>query len=70
MSKTLTTNPKKTPMTNFKRYKRNLTLEKFADLILFDCDVCPAHPCMDEVPDDPDVCTEMVIKWGNKEIVK
>lgn len=60
----------KTPTTNFKKYKRNLDLEKFADLILFDCDVCPAYPCMDEVPDDPDVCTEKVIEWGEKEVTK
>lgn len=68
--KTPMTNSKKTPMTNFKKYKRSLDLEKFADLILFDCDVCPAHPCMDEVPDDPDVCTQKVIEWGEKEVSK
>lgn len=53
-------------MTNFEKYKENLTAEKFADSMIFNCDSCPAYPCTGD-PTDGTECYDNLFAWCMEE---
>ncbi len=57
-------------MTNFDKYIENLTVEKFVDSMLCNCDGCPAYPCSGDTSTDPTEgieCYENLLNWCEQE---
>ncbi len=54
-------------MTNFEKYKEELTLSKFVDSMILNCDVCPVYPCRDELHDVGDECSKELFGWCGEE---
>ena len=57
-------------MTNFEKYKSDLTLDRIARTYPFHCALCPAYPCMEHMrhmPTTMERCTQKIFEWGDKE---
>lgn len=56
-------------MTNFERYRQNLTEAQFVESMVLNCDGCPAYPCA--VADDDIAtgieCYEELLAWCEAE---
>jgi hypothetical protein len=53
-------------MTNFEKWKRDLTIEKMVEI--FGGDVCHECPVKYQGCGKYDSCTEDILEWANKEI--
>ena len=59
-------------MTNFEKYLKDLTAEKFADSMILNCDGCPAYLCTGSSSTDPTEgidCYENLLSWCNQEYI-
>lgn len=57
-------------MTNFERYKEELTQEQFINSMILNCDGCPVYPCNDEnITEDNGLdCEEKLLSWCEEEV--
>ena len=55
-------------MTNFEKYKQDLTEEIFIDATILNCDGCPCFPCMEELPTCGTECEEQLQKWCDEAV--
>lgn len=54
-------------MTNFEKYKENLSAERFADSMILNCGGCPAYPCTDS-PTDGTECYDNLLAWCMEDV--
>ena len=49
-------------MNNFEKFISELTLEQFCDMMILNCDGCPAYPCKSGVMFGSE-CYDELMKW-------
>jgi len=56
-------------MTNYEQYISSLTQDKFIDVMLLNCDSCPAYPCNDKYNTEDNVldCLDKLRDWCKEE---